>query len=378
MSLHGIRVIDLTRVISGPFCTQQLADLGADVIKVESPKGDPLRAQGTMIEGMSSYFASFNRNKRSIALDPRDAGDMQIIRSLIKTADVLVDNFKPGTMDKMGLSDAALQDLNPRLIACHISGFGQTGPYAQRPAFDFVAQAMSGFMFTNGFEDGPPLRSGLPISDLVAGLYATIGITAALATPKLDRKFNAIDVAMTDSMISLLSYMATETFATGHSLPRVGNDHPLVAPYGLFDTRDGHIAVAVSHDGIVERLFSILGCSALLDDPRFATNAARIEHRDAIKSEVQARFNDRTTHEWTEVLNNGGVPAGPVLSVEAALNDPQTQHRNMTVQATNPMGGWMSVLGCPIKQTHDGPSVRTGAPLLDGDREAILSLITTN
>ncbi|MCH5377970.1 MAG: CoA transferase, partial [Planctomycetes bacterium] len=267
MSLEGTRIIDLTRVISGPFCTQQLADLGADVIKVEGPKGDPLREQGSKIGGMSAYFASFNRNKRSVVLDLRKSVEMDKLRKLISGSDMLVENFKPGTMAKMGLSDLVLENLNPRLIVCHISGFGQTGPYAARPSFDFVAQAMSGFMWTNGEADGPPLRSGLPISDLVAGLYAALGCAAALAVPATQRTFKSIDIAMTDSMVSLLAYMATEVFATGQTLPRAGNDHPLVAPYGLFQTSDGHIAIAVSNDQIVDRLFGLLKCRHLLDDP---------------------------------------------------------------------------------------------------------------
>lgn len=364
MSLKGTHIIDLTRVISGPFCTQQLADLGADVIKVEGPKGDPLREQGSKIGGRSAYFASFNRNKRSVVLDLRKTEEMDKLKKLISGSDMLVDNFKPGTMAKMGLSDSVLEKLNPRLIVCHISGFGQTGPYAKRPSFDFVAQAMSGFMWTNGEADGPPLRSGLPISDLVAGLYAALGCAAALAVPVTQRSFKSIDIAMTDSMVSLLAYMATEVFATGQTLPRAGNDHPLVAPYGLFETSDGHIAIAVSNDQIVDRLFKLLECHHLLDDPRFANNEARVQHRDEIRAEIQSRLIGQTTEVWLARLNDAGVPAGPVLDVISALNDPQIQYRNMVLEASGQKGENIPILGFPIKQSVDAPELRCPAPEL--------------
>ncbi|TMV04293.1 CoA transferase [Ruegeria sediminis] len=376
MSLEEVRIVDLTRVISGPFCTQQLADLGADVIKIEGPQGDPLRQQGSKIDGMSAYFASFNRNKRSVVLDLRSEDGMSTVKQLIAAADVLVDNFKPGTMDAMGLSDASLEALNPRLIACHISGFGQTGPYAARPSFDFVAQAMSGFMWTNGKPDDPPLRSGIPISDLVAGLYAALACAAALAVPKPLRNFKSIDIAMTDSMISLLAYMATEVFATGRTLPRVGNDHPLVAPYGLFETSDGHIAIAVSNDGIVDRLFTLLDCRHLFEDSRFATNDARVQHRAEIREEVQSRLITDTTATWLVRLNNAGIPAGPVLDVVSALTDPQTRHRDMVLETPAPNGSSMPILGFPIKQSVEAPTLRRTAPELGQHTDEILRELT--
>ena len=277
MSLQGTQVIDLTRIISGPFCTQLLADFGADVIKIETPSGDPLRGQGKGKNGLSWYFASYNRNKRSVALDLRSEAGLEVLREMIKGADVLVENYRAGVLAKMGLSDDELKALNPKLVVCHISGFGADGPYAQRPSFDFIAQAMSGFMSVNGNRDDDPQRSGLPISDLVAGLYAALGVSATLAgTRREDRTFQSVDVGLTDSLISLLSYMASDTLVAGKPPERSGNDHPLVAPYGLFQTADTPIAIAPSNDMIFARLLKVLGREELLNDPRFDTNDKRM------------------------------------------------------------------------------------------------------
>jgi CoA:oxalate CoA-transferase len=362
MSLAGNRVVDLTRIISGPFCTQLLADLGADVIKVETPTGDPMREQGTTIDGLSWYFAGFNRNKRSIALDLRNPAGMEVLRDMIRGCDVLVENFKAGTLTKMGLPDEVLEELNPRLVVCHISGFGSSGPYADRPAFDFIAQAMSGFMDTNGYDGDEPLRSGLPISDLVAGLYASLAIAASLAVPADQRAFNSIDVCLTDSLASLLAYMASEALATGTPPTRSGNDHPLVTPYGLFHTKDGYIAVAPSNDGIYVRLLDALDRKDLLTDPRFDTNSKRMANRPGIRAELEPHFRSRTTAEWIDLLNEKGVPAGPVLSVNEALEDPQLRHREMIIEVPHPGHGNVRMLGFPIKQSVHSPQIRYPVP----------------
>ncbi|MFP7570140.1 CaiB/BaiF CoA transferase family protein [Marivita sp. S2033] len=372
MSLQGIRVVDLTRIIAGPFCTQLLADLGADVVKVEAPGGDPMRVQGTMVGGISTYFACFNRNKRSIELNMRSAEGMAVLRDLIADADVVVENFKAGTMAKMGLSDTELEALNPRLTVCHISGFGATGPYSDRPAFDFVAQALSGFMSTNGFEGEEPLRTGLPISDLLAGMYGALAVSAALATPREAREFKSIDVSLTDSLVSMLAYMATETLATGQPMQRRGNDHPMVAPYGLYDTSDGQIALAPSNDVMFGRLLDVLERRDLMDDPRFATNAARVQNRDAVRAVFQAHFSTQTTDHWIEVLNGKGIPAGPVLSVAEALDDPQIRHREMVIDVPHPGHGDVKMLGFPIKQSVDGPKLRHPAPDVGAHAQAVL------
>ena len=373
MSLQGIQVIDLTRIISGPFCTQLLADFGADVIKIETPSGDPLRLQGKGRDGLSWYFASYNRNKRSVALDLRSEEGLEVLREMIRGADVLVENYRAGVLAKMGLSDEALKELNPKLVVCHISGFGADGPYAQRPSFDFIAQAMSGFMSVNGNRDDDPQRSGVPISDLVAGLYAALGVSATLAgATREDRTFRSVDVGLTDSLISLLSYMASDTLAAGKPPERSGNDHPLVAPYGLFQTADTPIAIAPSNDMIFARLLKVLGREELLSDPRFDTNDKRMADRQAIRAEIEPIFLTDSCENWIDRLNEGGVPAGPVMSVPDVFEDPQVKHREMVVEVPHGEHGPVRMLGFPVKVKPDGCEMRHPAPELGEHGNAVL------
>lgn len=373
MSLKGVQVIDLTRIISGPFCTQLLADFGADVIKIETPSGDPLRQQGKGRNGLSWYFAGYNRNKMSVALDLRSKEGLEVLRDMIRGADVLVENYRAGVLGKMGLSDAALEELNPKLLVCHISGFGADGPYAQRPSFDFIAQAMSGFMSVNGDRDDDPQRSGLPISDLVAGLYAALGISATLANATREqRRFQSVDVGLTDSLISLLSYMASDTLAAGSPPERSGNDHPLVAPYGLFQTADKPIAIAPSNDMIYARLLKVLGREDLLNDPRFDTNEKRMADRAAVRAEIEPIFLTDSRAAWIDRLNEGGVPAGPVMSVPDVFRDPQVQHREMVVEVPHGEHGDVRMLGFPVKVKPDSCEIRRPAPELGEHSDAVL------
>ena len=256
--LAGYRIVDLTRVLSGPFLTQLLGDLGADVIKVEAPEGDSVRNQGDMREGFSWYFAGFNRNKRSIVLDLKSSEGKAALEALIRSADALVENFRPGVLDRLGFGPERLEALRPGLVTCAVTGFGADGPYKDRPAFDFIAQAMSGFMSTNGGEHDPPLRSGLPVSDLVAGLYGALGVTAALLGRERGGGGEHVDISLNNSMVSLLAYVASNYFATGRVTPRSGNDHPIAAPYGLFETADDPIAIAPNDDVFFGRLMDAL------------------------------------------------------------------------------------------------------------------------
>jgi CoA:oxalate CoA-transferase len=372
MQLDGIRVIDLTRILSGPFCTMFLADMGAEVIKIEDPQGDPIRAQGELRDGWSAYFATFNRNKRSVVLDLRSAHGKEALRRLIARADVLVDNYRPGVLDAMGFDAATLHRLKPDLVVAHVTGYGRDGPYAQRPAFDFIAQAMSGFMSVTGDADGPPTRAGPPISDLVAGAHAAMGILAALLRRERTGQGEEVTTALTDSMISMLAFMASNWFAAGRLPGRSGNDHGLVAPYGLFETADGPVAIAPSNDAVYGKLLAALGLQHLREDPRFRTNADRVARRAEINAQIDAVTRTHPTAHWVEVLNAAGVPCGTVLDVGQVFDDPQVAHQQMRLHIEHPTRGPMDVLGFPIKFTHDPCRIHRPPPELGADTADVL------
>ncbi|MDB5911832.1 MAG: hypothetical protein JWP22_507 [Ramlibacter sp.] len=373
MQLQGIRVVDLTRILSGPFCSMFLADMGAEVIKVEDPEGgDPIRQQGETRNGFSLYFASFNRNKRSITLDLRSPEGKEILRDLLRNADVVINNYRPGIMDKMGFGRDALRALKPDIISCHVTGFGLDGPYRDRPSFDFIAQAMSGFMSVNGDEDGPPMRAAPPVSDLVAGSYAAMGICAALVRRSRTGEGEEVATALTDSMTSMLAFLATNFFATGRQPVRTGNDHALVAPYGLFEAADGQIAVAPSNDAFYARLIDALGLDDLRARPEYLTNAARFERRAGINAEINARTRLQTVAHWIDRLNAAGVPCGRVLNLPEVFEDPQTRHQQMRITIEHPQHGPLDVLGFPIKFTDDPCRIHRPPPVLGADTDALL------
>lgn len=372
MQLEGIRIIDLTRIISGPFCTMLLADLGADVIKIETPDGDPVRAQGEIIEGMSWYFAAFNRNKRSVVLDLRSSEGQTALRQLIRQADVVVDNFRPGVMEAMGLGWEQLQELSPGIIHTSITGFGADGPYAQRPAFDFIAQAMSGFMSLNGDEQSGPMRTAVPISDLVAGNYAALGTVAALVRRARTGKGERVGAALVDGLVSYGAFSTSNFLANGQLPPVTGNDHSLVAPYGLFAASDGEIAVAPSNDAVYRKFMHALGLQALLDDPRFVTNALRVRHR----AQINALISQVTVHQpkahWVEVLNAAGVPCGLVQNLAEVFADPQVVHQQMVLDVEHPGHGTVRMTGFPIKFAEQPCTVRRPAPDLGVHTQEVL------
>jgi CoA:oxalate CoA-transferase len=373
MPLTGVKVLDLTRVLSGPFCTALLGDLGADVIKVEAPEGDSVRGQGAIKDGLSWYFAQFNRNKRSIRLDLRKPEAKSILARLVERSDVLVENFRPGVLDRMGFPESRLLQLQPMLVTCSINGFGSTGPYKDRPAFDFIAQAMSGFMSVNGGPDDPPLRSGLPISDLVAGLYAALSIAAAVPHARATGRGQRAEVSLTNGLVSFLSYIATNYFATGAAPPRSGNDHPIAAPYGLFPTRDGQIALAPADDQFFYRLADALGEPGLKTDPLYATQSVRVANRTRINAIVGGRLAGNTTEYWVAVLNEAGVPCGKVNSVAEVFEDPQIRSQEMILDIDHPGHGIIRLLGFPIKLSGTPCRVRRSAPDLGQHSDAILA-----
>jgi crotonobetainyl-CoA:carnitine CoA-transferase CaiB-like acyl-CoA transferase len=375
LPLSGIRVVDLTRILAGPFCTQLLADLGADVVKVEAPgQGDPVRGQGAIKGGLSWYFAQFNRNKRSITLDLyRDEGK-RVLADLLRGADVLVENYRPGVLDRMGFPETRLTELNPRLVVASVNGYGSSGPYVDRPAFDFIAQAMSGFMSVTGPQGGEPLRAGPPISDLVAGLYAAFGVTAALLARERGTTAagQRVEASLVGGLISMLAYFSAQHLATGEVPERTGNDHPVVYPYGLFHAADGDVAIAPSTPAIVERLMAELGLADLLQDPDFAGNAQRVRNRERLKALVNAKIAERTVADWIGRLNRAGVPCGRVMDLAEVFSDPQVQAQEMVLEADHPGHGPVRMTGFPVKLSATPARLRRPAPALGEHTDAVL------
>jgi CoA:oxalate CoA-transferase len=361
MPLTGLKVLDLTRVVSGPFCTMLLADFGADVIKVEAPDGDPSRVTGILGAGENPYFVNLNRNKRTITIDMKQERGKEIVRRMALASDVLVENFRPGVMDRLGLGYKVLSALNPALIYAAITGFGKTGPYKDRPAFDFIAQAMSGFMSLNGDRTMPSLRVGIPISDTIAGLYAAFGIIAALRERDRTGRGQEIQTAMVDGLISMFTFAAAAYFSTGQLPPRNGNDHMVVAPYGLFNASDGPIAVAPSTEKNWQQLCTALGLENLMSDPRFDSAEKRREHRSEINALVESVIGGRTRQEWIALLNQAGVPCGPVNNLAQTFSDPQVLHQEMVIESVQP-GGPVKMPGFPVKLSRTPARLRKPSP----------------
>ena len=363
LPLSGIRIIDLTRILSGPFCTMLLGDMGADVIKVEGPdEGDQIRGIGAGRDDFSWYFASFNRNKRSMALDLKSPAGKDVLVRLLEGADVLVENFRPGVLDAMGFDDERLNRINPRLVVASVNGYGATGPYADRPAFDFVIQAMSGFMSVNGHADAGPVRCAPPITDLIAGLYAAFGVVNALRARDLTGSGQRVEAAMMSTMMSMFAYLASDYLATGQLPEKTGNDHPIASPYGLFTASDGDIAVAPSTEAILTRLLAALGIAEILKLPKFRTNDLRLQHRAELNQLINERLRSDTQAAWIKRLNAAGVPCGKVQDIGQALADPQMVHQEMVIEVDHPGHGPVKMLGFPVRLSKTPCAVRYPAP----------------
>ena len=373
--LAGIRVIDLTRVLSGPFSTMLLADMGADVIKVETPQGDPVRQQGDVSRGLSWYFASFNRNKRSVVLDLRKEDGKRVLGKLLASADVLVENFRPGILAEMGFTEARLAEINPRLVVASINGYGSTGPYVDRPAFDFIAQAMSGFMATTGAPDGEPIRAAPPITDLIAGLYCAFGVVNALRARDTNGKGQRVEAAMVNGMVSMLAYLASEYFSQGQEPARTGNDHPIASPYGLFHARDGAIAIAPATTEILHKFMKELGLGDHLARPDLKTPEQRRVARPELNALVNAALGVETQDYWIDRLNKAGVPAGKVLSIPEVFNDPQIAAQDMAIDVEHPGHGTVRMVGFPVKLSETPCVVRLPAPELGAHTHEVLGEI---
>ena len=366
--LQGLLVADFSRVLAGPFAAMTLADLGARVVKVEHPDGgDDSRGYGPFVGDRSLYFARVNRGKQSVALDLKSPADLAVARRLALAADVVVENFRPGVMDRLGLGAPALLAANPRLVYCSISGFGHTGPWSQRPAYDAVVQAMSGIMAITGEQGGAPVKPGIPIADLSAGLYAFGAITSALLGLATTGRGTHLDIAMYDATVSLLEGAALSFLATGSDPAAIGNAHYSIAPFDTFRCRDRDITICAANDTLFAALVRALGVPALAEDPRFADNAARHASRAAIKRTFESVLATADSDHWLDLLDLAGIPCGPLSSVAEAVGSEQTAVRRMVVQA-----GGLPGPGQPVKASgYDDPVVRPPAPALDEHGDAV-------
>jgi crotonobetainyl-CoA:carnitine CoA-transferase CaiB-like acyl-CoA transferase len=367
MALSGVKVLDLTQVMAGPFCCQLLGDLGADVIKVEPMGlGDTARSgMGTILSGgESSAFLAVNRNKRSITIDLKSPEGRSVLYRMAEEADVLVENFRPGVTRRLGIDYETMRTINPRLIYGSISGFGQDGPYASRPGYDLIAQAMSGVMSVTGEPGSDPVKTGIPIADLSAGMFCVIGILSAHVARHATGVGQYIDVSLFESAFALSIWETAELWATGEIPHPVGSAHRMSAPYQKLRTGDGHLVVGANNQRLWSSLCAALDREDLLSDERFATNADRMRHREALATDLEKTLATRGTEEWVDVLLEAGVPAGPIRNYQQVCEDPHTLARDMVVTMTHPVEGTVRGLGIPIKLSGTPGAIRRPAPLL--------------
>ncbi|MBT4770129.1 MAG: CoA transferase [Rhodospirillaceae bacterium] len=371
--LDGITVVDLTRILAGPYCTMVLADLGARVIKVEEPvKGDDARHIGPFIKGKSAYFMSLNRDKESIALDLKNTEDKAVFEKLLGRADVLVENFRPSTMEKLGYGWERLHADYPRLIFASASGFGQTGPYKDRAAYDMVVQAMGGIMSLTGHPDTPPTRVGTSVGDITAGLFTTIAINAALFQRHSTGIGAKIDVAMLDCQIAILENAIARHVASGETPQPLGARHPSITPFDAFHAADGYLVIAAGNDRLFEALGLALGRADLVTNDLFTSNDLRTTHAPALKDEIEMTLGEKKVSHWLELFTAKGIPCGPINTINEALADPQIQARNMVVESKDTAAGTVRMAGNPIKiEGMPDPTRRNPAPDLDQDGKKI-------
>ncbi|MBT2372635.1 CaiB/BaiF CoA transferase family protein [Pseudomonas fluorescens] len=348
-ALQGIKIIDLSRALSGPFCTMVLADLGADVIKVEpGPAGDMSRTWGPFDRGVSTYYLSCNRNKRGLCVDFRSPHGLDTLQQLIDNADVVIENFKPGTLDSMGLGYEVLSARNPRLILGSINAFGSDGPMSSWPGFDQIAQGYSGLMSLTGFSDGDPTRTGTAIGDLTSGMWLVSAVLAALLERERTGHGQHVNTSLLASLVGLLSVHGQRFLSLGDVPRRTGNAHSVIAPYGVFQTLDGPLNLAPITSAMWRRLCTLLDLAHLPDDPRFACNEARVEHRNELKAILESRLKTRSKREWTELFIGAGLPAGPINTLDEVFNDPQVLHSQLTQTLSHPTLGALRQVVTPI------------------------------
>jgi crotonobetainyl-CoA:carnitine CoA-transferase CaiB-like acyl-CoA transferase len=374
MALSHIKVLDLTSNLSGPYCAMLLADQGADVIKIERPDvGDDMRVTPPFIGDQSSPFMIWNRNKRSMIIDFKTAEGLETFRRLALDADVIVENFKPGTAERLGIGYEAMKALNPRIVYCSISGFGQTGPYAPRGGFDLISQSMTGLAAITGHEDEGPHRLPIPITDLCGGMNGCIGVLTALAARERTGEGQQVDVSLYESGIALGVYEAGYYFATGEEPPKLGQKHRGSAPYQIFPTQDGHFCIGAASERFWTKVCKVLGCEELVDDPRFKTKKDRVANNDALSAILADYFKTNTNQHWFDLIDAEGIPCGPVQNHVQVYNDPQTLAREMVAEVEHPTAGKTKTLGVHIKLRGTPGAVRRPAPRHGEHTEEILA-----
>lgn len=372
-ALEGIKVLDLTRVLAGPYATMIMADMGADVIKIEAPKtGDDSRQFGPYIGDESAYFMSLNRNKRSMTLNLKEIEAKKLFFKMIEKVDVVVENFRPGTMEKLGLGYEEIKKVNPKIIYAACSGFGHTGPYSKRPAYDAVVQAMGGLMSITGEEGGTPTRTGSSIGDITAGLFTAIGILAAINHRTNTGEGQKVDVAMLDCQVAILENAVSRYLVNGIVPVPGGNRHPSIVPFEPFDTKDGQLMVAVGNDVLWAKFCVAIGKEDLINQENFKTNPLRMQNYKELRPMLANPIKTKSTKEWQEIFDNSGVPNGPINTIDKVLEDPQVIAREMIVEVEHPIAGVQKVPGVPIKMSKTQGSVRTSSPILGEHTEEIL------
>lgn len=374
-ALAGIRVLDLSRILSGPMATMVLADLGADVVKVEDTKdGDDTRQWGPPFQGdEAAYFLAANRNKRGVSVDLKTDQGREFVLRLADSADVVVENFRPGTADRLGLGYQDLSSRNPRLVYASISGYGQTGPWAARPGYDAIAQAQSGMMSITGAPGGPPMRPGVATADIGAGMWATIGILAALFARQTTGRGQHLDVSLLDGQLAWLTYVAGGYFATDATPGPHGSAHPTIVPYQALATRDGYLMVAAGNDKLFQRLAEVLGAAWLAAEPRFATNPDRVRNREQLIPLLEAELSRRSSSDWAQLLDAAGVPCSPISTVDEALASPQAAAREMVTELDHPTVGRLRTIGSPLKLSGTPTRIRTAPPVLGQHTDEVLA-----
>ena len=373
-ALSDVVVIDLSRVLAGPYCTMMLGDMGATVIKIEQPgKGDDTRHFGPpYVAGESAYYLGLNRNKRSITLDFNNPEHKKRLLELVSTATVLVENFRPGTLERQGLGYETLRALNPGLIYCSISGYGHDGPYAMRPGYDFVAQAESGVMSVTGEIEGEPQRVGSPVADISAGMFACMSILAALHVREKTDKGQRIDISLLEAAVSLLGNVSSNYLISGEEAERYGNGHPNIVPYQAFHTQDGYIVVSCGNDRLYQTFCRLLGREDLATDPRFATNPQRVRNREELVPILQEQFLQRETGDWLTTLRAAGIPCGPINTVSQVFSDPHLQARGFIWECEHPTAGTIKLSGSPIRLSETPTRLYKAPPLLGEDNDTLL------